>query len=530
MQARVPVTFAPAGITIWVAPGVTVAEAARAASVLLAAPCAGRGVCGGCGVRVVGGALEPADEVEARALARAPRGVRLACRARVAGAVEVQPLYAGAPTGETPTSTTPEVAGAPRRDVALVAGIDLGTTSVAALIAEVDSGRELARASVANRQSSFGADVLSRISASLAGESDALRSLAEDSALAALRAAGEAGGADVSRIERLVVAGNSAMAALLMGADTTSLASHPFTPPVGGEPLAVDSALRRAIAPGAQATLVPPMAAFIGGDALAATVAAGLVDVDAPVLLVDLGTNAELVLARPDGLLVTSTAAGPAFEGVGVSCGGPAVAGAVDRLVIADGAVKLHAIGDAQPQWFSGAGLVSAIAALMSAGHIQPDGAMVAAGPLAARFARDEAGVLGVRLSADEAPLVMLTQLDVRALQLAKAAVRAGIEALLRHAALSAAELSEVLVAGAFGAALQPEDLVAIGVLPSNAASRIRRVGNAALEGAAAMALDSSLSAIAAQTVARAVHVDLAADSAFSADFIVATEFRPYEA
>ncbi|HEY5472392.1 MAG TPA: ASKHA domain-containing protein, partial [Candidatus Limnocylindrales bacterium] len=388
----------------------------------------------------------------------------------------------------------------------------------------------LARASVANQQSSFGADVLSRVSASLNGESEALRTLAENSILDALRAAGQAGNADVSRVERLVVAGNSTMAALLMGADVTSLASHPFTPPVGGEPLAADSALRAAVAPGAEAALVPPMAAFVGGDALAATVASGLVDVDAPALLVDLGTNAELVLARPDGLLVASTAAGPAFEGVGVSCGGPAVAGAVDRVEISGVDVRLHAIGDAEPRWFSGAGLVSAITALISAGHIAPDGAMVAQGPLAPRFARDEAGVLGVGLSAEGAPRIVLTQLDVRALQLAKAAVRAGIEALLRHAGLSATDLGEVLVAGAFGAALEPADLVAIGVLPSNAASRIRRVGNAALEGAAAMALDSGLTKIAAQTAAQAVHVDLAADPAFNTGYIVATEFRPYEA
>jgi uncharacterized 2Fe-2S/4Fe-4S cluster protein (DUF4445 family) len=154
---------------------------------------------------------------------------------------------------------------------------------------------------------------------------------------------------------------------------------------------------------------------------------------------------------------------------------------------------------------------------------------MTEQGPLAARFSRDAAGVLGVRLSAEGEPSVVLTQLDIRALQLAKAAVRAGIEALMRHAQISAADLNEVLVAGAFGAALEPADLVAVGVLPSNSAPRIRRVGNAALEGAAAMALDSGLAAIAAETAAASVHVDLAADPAFSSDFIVATELRPYE-
>jgi uncharacterized 2Fe-2S/4Fe-4S cluster protein (DUF4445 family) len=137
---------------------------------------------------------------------------------------------------------------------------------------------------------------------------------------------------------------------------------------------------------------------------------------------------------------------------------------------------------------------------------------------------------MGVLLSDEMGPAVVLTQLDVRALQLAKAAVRAGVEALLRHAGISAVDLEGVLVAGAFGAALDPADLVSIGVLPSNTAGRIRRVGNAALDGAAAIALDEDLALLADRTAARATHVDLAADGAFSAGFILATEFRAYEA
>lgn len=527
MRARVAVTFAPAGIAVWVCPGTTIAEAARVAGVLVSAPCAGRGVCAGCGVRVIAGELEVADEVEQRTLKRAPEGVRLACRARVAGPVEVRPLFALAAPGVGTAAVVPAERGA---ETPLVAGIDLGTTSVAALIAEAASGREVARASVANLQAGFGADVLSRVSAALAGESSELQALAERSVVEALQAAAAAGVAELSRIKRVVVAGNSAMSALLVGADVSGLAAHPFIPPAGGGPLSAESLVRKVIGPGAEVTLVGPIAAFVGGDALAASMAAGLVDVEEPILLVDLGTNAELVLAQRQGLLVASTAAGPAFEGVGVSCGGPAVAGAVDRVEIVGDVVRLHAIGGDEPRWFSGAGLVSAVARLVTAGHIASDGAMETKGPLSSRFARDDAGVLGVRLSEDDAPPVVLTQLDVRALQLAKAAVRAGIEAMLRHAQVSAGDLAEVLVAGAFGAALEPADLVEIGVLPSNAGGHIRRIGNAALEGAAAMALDAGLVQLADQTARRATHLDLATDAAFAAGFLSATEFASYEA
>jgi uncharacterized 2Fe-2S/4Fe-4S cluster protein (DUF4445 family) len=189
----------------------------------------------------------------------------------------------------------------------------------------------------------------------------------------------------------------------------------------------------------------------------------------------------------------------------------------------------LHTIGDAQPEWLSGAGLVSALAALKSAGHLRADGQLDAEGPLSDRFARDADGVLGVVLSQPGAPVVRLSQLDVRALQLAKAAVRVGIESLLAHACLSAGQLAEVLVAGAFGTALEPTDLVAIGVLPSASASKTRRVGNAALEGAALMALDPQLLELARSSAATAHHIDLASEEAFGSAFLAATEFAPYD-
>ena len=543
MQPRVPVTFSPAGETVWVEPGVTVAEAARLAGVLLAVPCAGRGLCAGCGVRVLEGALAPADDVEACTMARAPEGGRLACRARVTEAVDVRPLFASARVADG--SATPATPAAPRVSSgeplaasasvsarSLVVGVDMGTTSVAALIVDASSGREIARGVVPNREQGFGADVLSRISSAQSGEGAALQRLAEESVGDAIAQAAAAGRVDMAAVRRIVIAGNSAMSALLVGADVTSLATYPFSPPAAGGPLSSDAAQRIL---GAEANvevlLVPPIAAFVGGDALAATLAAGLVDTDAPRLLVDIGTNAELVLALPGSLLVASTAAGPAFEGSGISCGGPAGAGAVDRVDIEDGVVSLHAIEDAEPRWFSGAGLLSAVAALRGAGHLGADGLLVADGPLSGHFGRDADGVLGVTLSPDGADTELrLTQLDVRALQLAKAAVRAGIESLLRHAGLRSADLAEVLVAGAFGAALDPAGLVELGVLPNAVMGRTRRVGNAALDGASAMALDPALLELASGVASGAQHVDLATEEEFGPSFMKATEFAPYEA
>jgi uncharacterized 2Fe-2S/4Fe-4S cluster protein (DUF4445 family) len=523
-------------VTVWVEPGVTIAEVARLVGVLLAAPCAGRGICGGCGVRVLDGELQPPDEVEAQTLSRAPQGVRLACRARVKGAVEVLPLFATGlmeSTDQEPDRGRPaeQAVGDELADVssAMVIGIDLGTTSVAALVAEAGGGLEVARSVVPNRQQSLGADVLSRVSAAVSGQTSDLRRLAEESVRHAIKDVLATGDVSAARVERVVVAGNSVMSALLVGADVTSLSAYPFAPATRGGVLV--GGAERLLAPGLHAavTLVPPIAAFVGGDALAGTVAAGLLDSDVPRLMVDIGTNAEIVLARPEGLLVASTAAGPAFEGGGISCGGPPSDGAIDRVTIDGDKVSLHAIGDSDPVWFTGAGLVSAVAALRRVGHIDPDGRMTAAGPLARRFATDADGVLGVTLSADGEQRITLTQLDVRALQLAKGAVRVGVESLLKRAGLKGSDLAEVLVAGAFGAALEPEDLFELGVLPTTVRGRTRQVGNASLEGAVAMALDPHLIELARRAAANTTHVDLAMEDSFAATFLAAMEFVPFE-
>jgi uncharacterized 2Fe-2S/4Fe-4S cluster protein (DUF4445 family) len=289
--------------------------------------------------------------------------------------------------------------------------------------------------------------------------------------------------------------------------------------------------MRLGLAPSCCVELVPPLAAFVGGDALAAALSAGLVDAERPQMLVDFGTNAEVVLAGAGGLVVASTAAGPAFEGVGISCGGPAVPGAVERVGMSDGDVALETVAREPAQWFSGAGLVSALAALRASGHLAVDGSMIVQGPLAARFSCDEAGVLGVDLRSGEVAseaCLRVSQLDVRAVQLAKAAIRVAVEDVLARAGVAAADLESVAVAGAFGGALGVGDLVTLGVLPATLGDRARSVGNAALEGAAAMALDASLFALAEELCDRVVHVDLAAGAGFGEAFIAATALEEY--
>ncbi len=482
-------------------------------------------MCGACGVRVTAGTLSPPDDVELAGLRRGRAETRLACRARVAGAVTVRPLAV------TPPSQPEAGRGHPGQRVPLVAGVDLGTTSIAAALIDSSTGRELARSSVPNPQQSYGADILTRLSAAIAGDARELRELAEQGIVAALQAAAASAGASTSWIDRLVVAGNTAMTALLVNADTAALAVHPFIPPQVGDELAEGSPVRAALSGGAHVLLLPAIAGFVGGDALGATLSAGMVDAARPTLLVDFGTNAEVVLAGAGSLVVASAAAGPAFEGVGVSCGGPATAGAVTATRIgADGSLELEVLGPDSPRWFSGSGLVSAIAELRRNDHIDSSGLMHEVGPLGSRFSRQADGVLAVDFSDGCEGCLTLTQLDVRGLQLAKAAVHVAIQSVLATGGVCAADLESVMVAGAFGSALAPQDLVELGVLPAGVADATRAIGNASLDGAAIVALEPEILGLVRDAAHAARHVDLATDQAFTQALLKATEFDPYVA
>lgn len=517
MSREIPVTFEPSGNVVWVPVGVTVLEASRKAGVVIPAPCSGRGICGSCAVRVTAGSLSPIDETEQTGLARAPQGVRLACRARVDSPVTIRPVIVQPGTRHE----AHEVAGP------LVAAVDLGTTTIAAAAIDPHTGHEVGRAIAPNRQAPWGADVLSRVSAALQGHAEDLRQAAEESVLEALVAAS---GGNLRHIERVVVAGNTVMAALLTGADVSSMAAHPFSLPQTPRSLDSGTRLVASLAPGAGVDVLPAISGFVGGDALAAMISTGVCD-SGTHLLVDIGTNAEIVLAHRGTFYVASAAAGPAFDGSGVGCGGPAVPGAVQSVRLSD-EIGLEVIGSVgEPAWFSGAGLVSALAELRRAGVVGADGGFNESSTYATRIARDENGILGFSFASPghaQSPCLVLDQKDVRVLQLAKGAVRSGIEIVLDAGKVNPAELDSVLIAGAFGAALNVDDLVDLGIVPRAAADRTRAVGNAALAGAVAATLHPEVVGATLDILSDVTHVDLAADAGFTARLMSALSLDPY--
>lgn len=504
------VTFLPWGVHAEATEGEILLDVARRSSVPLAAPCNGRGRCGRCAVRIVSGSLKEPDESEKRLLRYAADDVRLACRASVAGDVVVEAVVV-----ETRGGSVSDAGDGP-----FALAVDLGTTTVAAAIVDLSDGRTVATGAAPNAQSSWGADVLSRLVAART-DGAALARAAEGSIIAAAQAASRSAEVSLGDIVRVVIAGNSAMAAILSDASGESLLTPPFIAPRIEGALSHTPQLRDLIAPGAAITVLPPLHGFVGGDSTAAVIGIGLLEGEGPRLLVDLGTNAEILLSSSGRLYVASAAAGPAFEGGGVSCGGPAIPGAVVSVRIADGEVSVSPPSPTLP-WMTGSGVISALAALRSHGVVDAGGRLLEAAGFEDRIARDDSGVLGFRITDSHAPIV-LTQLDIRAVQTAKAAVIAGIEVVLAAAGVFVDELESVSIAGAFGSALDPSDLVSLGIVPAVAPQRISTVGNAALAGASLIVGEAGDGGLEVDIEG----VDLAGNIAFERAFLAGFDLVP---
>ena len=405
----------------------------------------------------------------------------------------------------------------------LGAFVDLGTTTVVAGLADLEEGELLALRAAFNAQRAFGADVLSRLGHALTGPEGA-RALKERlQAQVGAMLAGLLGevGAGPANLADLVVVGNAAMEHLFLGFDVGGLAVLPFTPLHQGG-LAVPAAVLDLPAhPAARVYFPPNLAGFVGADTVAGIVATDLLARPGPSLLVDLGTNGELVLVHGEKVLACSTAAGPAFEGAGISCGLPAVAGAINRVELGVDGLAWQTVADAPPRGLCGSGLIDAVAALLAAGAVEASGRLrPEASPVLAGSFREGPEGLAVALARTEAgEEIRLTQADIRRLQLAKGAIATGVRLLCRAAGITPGELREVLLAGAFGLHLRPESAVRIGLLPGIPAAKVRAVGNVAAEGARLLLLHAPLRREAEALVGRVEVLELAAEPDFQTVF-----------
>ena len=414
---------------------------------------------------------------------------------------------------------------------------DVGTTTVSGVLVDLCSGRELSVASEINPQVSYGDDVLSRIQRAGSGQAslDELRDAVLGLVGRIIDAMCSEAGVDRAHIYEIVFAGNTTMEHLLCGVDPSQLGRLPFVPAYarGLDLSAADVGV--AIHPAGRAYIFPVIGGFVGGDTAAGLLATELADRDGAVLMVDIGTNGEIVLASEGRLWAASTAAGPAFEGARISCGMRGSGGAVEKVLL-DEDVHLGVIGNTSPVGLCGSGLIDLAAELLRCGIVSRQGRMLSGDELPAdlsealrrRVVADEAGGLSFVLAeatGDRAPLA-LTQKDVREVQLATGAIRAGINILLRQASLACGDLSLVLIAGGFGSFIRRSCAQRIGLLPAEIQRpRIQYVGNASLNGAR-RALLSTTSRRRAEDIARHTkHVELSMDANFQTEFAEAMIF-----
>lgn len=418
------------------------------------------------------------------------------------------------------------------------AAVDVGTTTIAAVLLDLNTGRELAATARMNPQTVFGDDVISRI-LHARQHPDGLRAL-QQAVIADINGMlvdlCRQAGTTVERVYEMVFAGNTTMQQLLAGADPAALGEVPFTPAIARGLSAPGAELGLAMNPCGRAYLFPVIGGFVGGDTVSGLMATGFADAPHPVAFVDIGTNGEIVVGMDGRMVAASTAAGPAFEGARITHGMRATAGAIEKVVF-DGDVRISVIGNVAPVGLCGSALVDAAAELLRCGVLMPQGLLLAPEwlpeglPSAIRERVIVAGdggafVLASAAESGTGAAILLTQRDIRELQLATAAIRAGFNILVRRASLELAQVERVLLAGGFGNFIRRRNAQQIGLLPAAVEQhRIDFVGNTSLAGARLAAASLAMRRR-ADVIARTVkHIDLSIDPEFQMEYVEAMTF-----
>jgi uncharacterized 2Fe-2S/4Fe-4S cluster protein (DUF4445 family) len=442
------------------------------------------------------------------------------------------------PAGATVTTFAGRILAVERGDTTSMRfglAIDVGTTSVVTTLLELTSGEQLASVSSLNPQAVFGGDLMSRIAfaqfnpGNLRKLHTRIVGLLNQHVAEVCRESGVL----PKWIYKAVIVGNTCMHHLLLGIDPSHVGLAPYAPVMRHAATLPARDVPLKIAPEARVCLLPLVAGFVGADAVAVTLATRLADSDALRIAVDIGTNGEVILGSRARLMACSAPAGPALEGAQIRHGMRGALGAIDRVTVDDD-IHVHTIGDTPALGICGSGLIDLLAGLREAGAIDWTGliALDARASLPPRLAErlimrgEERQIIVVRAGDGGAPgEIVLTQDDVRQVQLAKGAIASGIAMLQHVAGVPDERVEELLLAGGFGNYVSIASAVRIGLIPALSPGRIRYVGNAASLGAQLCLLSEAERARAAELAARIEHVSLAAHPDFEHIFVDAMNF-----
>lgn len=378
------------------------------------------------------------------------------------------------------------------------AAVDMGTTTIALSILDIDSGEDIVTVEATNPQVAFGADIMTRI-AFCQERKDGTEILQKamlrkvDSLLALGL---ERAGIPKRSLSRLVVAGNTCMEHIACGFSPAGLGMAPYRPTFKGSITLDSKTLGLVSIPAVPIFVAPIIGGFVGGDVAAGILATELDKCSKPTVFLDVGTNGEIIGVRDGTMVGVSTAAGPAFEGSGISCGRRAGSGAIVSVRLTDRVTTRTAPKGERPTGLCGSGILSAVAQLVQAGIVEPSGRLcppqywvAATSDTLQHIYREEEGEQRIYL----ADGVYLTQNDIRQVQLAKAALRTGLDVVLCALGLTPEKVERVLIGGAFGSHLDAEDARALGLLPVEFGGKVEHVGNTSLRGARLLAVRPAL-------------------------------------
>ena len=469
----------PQDIALSVEDGSNLMEALRSAGLQPEAPCGGKGTCGKCKV------LWNGEEV-------------LSCHTVIdRDGTVVLPQKQNTVILTSGVSVETKAEG----EHTYVLAFDIGTTTVVAYLLDGKTGQQLAQASCLNPQGVYGADVIARIQHVITTGTEELKKQILGALAELTREVAQKAEIDPTQIGLGAVVGNTAMHHLLLGIDPKPLTTPPYMPKVS-EALALPAKEYLPIAPAGTLRVLPNIAGFVGADTVGCMAATRFDQFEKLTLMIDIGTNGEMVLGDRTGRLACSTAAGPAFEGAKISCGMRGAVGAVDRVWLEKGKLQYHVIGEGKAIGLCGSGLLDLVACLLELEEISPSG----------------------RMECKEYPLadtdVVLTQQDVREVQLAKAAIRAGIELMCQYLHRSVEQIDTVLLAGAFGNYMDPGSACRIGMIPPCLEHKIRPIGNAAGAGAKLSALSGEEFSYAQDLAENTEFLELASMPQFQDSFV----------
>ena len=525
-------------------PGETLLARISAAGVFLDAPCGGQGKCGKCLVRLA----PDGDEV-------------LACQTHVEGDTDVflpdamemeiagaggaehrngelrienaefadtgnRKNYSGKSTrlgsGDTihkETDGNNTVAAPARYNRRLGVAVDIGTTTVVAHLTDMDTAERIATASGVNAQRPYGADVISRIQYSVDNGHETLTRLIRGQLANLILEACASSGANPQSVGYISIAANTIMEHLAAGYSPAGMGVVPFTTvSLFGDEMEAGADL----GVGADALLyfAPAISAYVGGDITAGMLAAGLEDMQGPVVYLDIGTNGEIAVKQGDKYYCCATAAGLAFEGAEISMGMAAVGGAINHVRWED-ELKISVIGDAAPRGLCGSGLLDALAVLLETGAVDESGRLLDPDEISHGIAAHIGSVDGKNaFMLTSGNNVYMTAADIRKLQLAKSAIAAGIQTLLHHMGIAESDVKQFVLAGGFGSFMDQNSAARIGLFPACFLPVASTLGNTAGEGAAIALCSADAREVLESIRARCEYIELSTSPVFNDQFV----------